>query len=83
MVVPRFIGRALKHGPVTVYGTGKTTHCFTHVKDVVKALIRVVEEPKAVGGVYNIGNQDEITIEDLATKIIKITKSRSTIKTHS
>ncbi|MEK6567470.1 MAG: GDP-mannose 4,6-dehydratase [Candidatus Omnitrophota bacterium] len=80
MVVPRFIGQALKNEPITVYGTGKQSRCFTHVKDVVKALIKLVEEPKAVGEVFNIGNQDEITIDDLAKKIIKITKSRSAIK---
>ena len=83
MVVPRFIEQALKNEPLTVYGTGKQSRCFTHVKDVVKALIKLVEESKAVGEVFNIGNQDEITIEDLAKKIIKITKSRSTIKAHS
>src|SRR3990167_6464829 len=80
MVVPRFIEQALKNKPITVFGTGKQSRCFTHVKDVVKALIKLVEEPKAVGEVFNIGSQEEVSIDDLAKKIIKITKSRSAIK---
>lgn len=80
MVVPRFIGQALKDEPITVYGSGKQTRCFIHVKDVVKALIKLVEEPKAVGEVFNIGSQEEISIENLAKEIIKITKSKSKIK---
>ena len=49
MVVPRFIEQALKNKPITVFGTGKQSRCFTDVKDVVQALIKLVEEPKAVG----------------------------------
>lgn len=80
MVVPRFIGQALKNEVITVYGSGKQSRCFVHVRDVVQALMKLVEEPRAVGEVFNIGSQDEITIEDLAKTIIKITKSKSKIK---
>lgn len=79
MVVPRFISQALKNEPITVYGSGKQSRCFIHVKDVVKALIRLVKQPKAVGEVFNIGSQEEITIGNLAKDIIRITKSKSRI----
>jgi len=80
MVMPRFITQALNSQPLTVYGTGSQTRCFVHVKDVIKALIKLSEEPKAVGEVFNIGSQEEITIAQLAKEIIKITKSRSKIE---
>jgi len=80
MVVPRFVEQALKNEPITVYGTGKQSRCFVHVKDVVTALIKLMQEPRAVGEVFNIGSQEEITIEELAKQIIKITSSRSEIK---
>jgi UDP-glucose 4-epimerase len=79
MVVPRFIGQALKNEPITVYGNGKQSRCFVHVGDVVKALIKLVEEPKAVGEVFNIGSQEEISIEELSKEIIRIAKSKSKI----
>jgi len=80
MVMPRFISQALKNEPITVYGTGKQSRCFVHVKDVVKALTKLIEEPKAIGEVFNIGSQEEVTIEQLAREIIKITKSNSKIE---
>ncbi len=80
MVVPRFIEQALKNAPLTVYGSGNQSRCFVHVKDVVGALMKLAEEPKAVGEVFNIGSQEEITIEQLAKEIIKITKSNSKIE---
>jgi len=80
MVMPRFIEQALNNSPLTVYGTGKQTRCFTHVKDVVSALIRLLQEPRAVGEVFNVGSQEEISIEDLAKMIIKETQSRSRIE---
>ena len=80
MVMPRFIEQALNNRPLTVYGTGKQTRCFTHVKDVVSALIRLLQEPRAVGEVFNVGSQEEISIEDLAKLIIKETQSRSRIE---
>jgi len=80
MVIPRFIEQALANRPITVYGTGEQSRCFVHVKDVVAALIKLIEEPKAVGKVFNIGSQEEITISHLAKKIIEITKSRSEVE---
>jgi len=80
MVVPRFIEQALKNEPITVYGTGRQSRCFVHVKDAVKALIKLSKEPKAIGEVFNLGSQEEITIEQLAKEIIKITNSSSKIE---
>jgi len=80
MVMPRFISQALKNEPVTVYGDGKQSRCFIHVKDVVNTLVKLIDEPKAVGEVFNIGSQEEISIEQLAKEIIEFTKSSSKIK---
>lgn len=80
MVMPRFIQQALKNKPITVYGTGKQSRCFLHVNDVVTALVKIIDEPKAVGEVFNIGSQEEISMEQLAKEIIKITKSSSRIE---
>lgn len=80
MVMPRFVSQALKNEPLTVYGDGKQSRCFIHVSDVVNALIKLIEEPKAVGEVFNVGSQEEISIEQLAKKIIDFTQSRSKIK---
>lgn len=80
MVMPRFVSQALKNEPLSVYGSGKQSRCFTHVKDVVSALVRLIEEPRAVGDVFNIGSQEEIAIEDLAKEIIKTTGSSSKIE---
>ena len=80
MVMPRFIEQALNNEPITVYETGKQSRCFLHVKDAINALIKLIAHPKAVGEVFNIGSQDEITIEQLARKIINLTKSSSKIK---
>lgn len=79
MVVPRFVAQALKDEDITVYGDGKQSRCFLHVKNAVTALIKLMNNGKAVGNVFNIGSQDEITIEELAKKIIEITKSSSKI----
>ena len=77
MVVPRFVNQALKNEDITVYGTGKQSRCFLHVKDVIKTLIKLMNSKDAVGQVFNIGSQEEISIENLAKKIIEITKSKS------
>jgi UDP-glucose 4-epimerase len=79
MVVPRFVYQALKEEPITIYGTGKQTRCFLHVKDAVNALISLMEHPKAVGDVFNVGSQEEISIENLARKVIELTGSNSEI----
>jgi len=79
MVIPNFVRQALMEQDITVYGDGSQTRCFTHVSDVVKALIKVAEHPNAVGEVYNIGSDREITIMDLAERIKKMTQSESSI----
>ncbi|MDD5072413.1 MAG: GDP-mannose 4,6-dehydratase [Candidatus Omnitrophica bacterium] len=79
MVVPRFVKQALENRDITVYGSGKQSRCFLHVKDVVNALPKVIENQKAYGQVFNIGSQEEITIEGLAQKVIEITGSRSKV----
>ncbi|MDP2922111.1 MAG: GDP-mannose 4,6-dehydratase [Candidatus Omnitrophota bacterium] len=77
MVIPRFVGQALKNEDMTVYGTGKQSRCFLHVKDVIKTLIKLMNNKDAIGQVFNIGSQEEISIENLAKKVIEITKSKS------
>lgn len=79
MVIPRFVSQALKNQDITVYGTGKQSRCFLHVRDTVLALIALANESKAVGEVFNVGSQEEITIEMLAKEVIRLTKSRSRI----
>jgi len=79
MVMPRFIQQALKNEPITVYGSGTQSRCFLHVKDAVNTLIKLINEPKAVGEVFNIGSQEEISIGELAREIIASTKSKSDI----
>ena len=80
MVLPRFVDSALKGQPINVYGNGKQSRCFAHVDDVVRAILLVLDSPLAIGEVFNIGNDNQISILDLANKIIKITDSRSEIK---
>lgn len=80
MVVPTFVKQALSGHPITVFGDGKQSRCFTSVRDVVKALIGLAAHPKAVGWIYNVGNNKEITIEDLARKVKNMTNSSSPIE---
>jgi UDP-glucose 4-epimerase len=79
MVVPRFISAALKNQPLQVYGDGDQIRCFCHVDDAVRALLLVMDSDKAVGNVFNIGNNQQISIIELAKKIIEITGSKSEI----
>ena len=80
MVLPNFVQSALLGKPIMVYGDGTQTRSFTHVKDVVKALIKLMEEPRAEGDVFNVGNDHEISIKDLAMKVKEMTKSPSQIE---
>lgn len=80
MVVPRFVKQALMEQPLTVYGDGKQSRCFTHVSDAVEGLVALAENPEAAGQVFNVGSDFEITIEDLARKIKEMTGSPSEIK---
>lgn len=78
MVIPRFVTQALKNEPLTVYGDGTQTRTFTYVKDVVTALLSLMECETAVGEVFNVGGTGEISILDLARKIIREANSDST-----
>ena len=80
MVVPRFVSAALKNDPLSVYGSGDQIRCFCHVEDAVRALLLVMDSDKAVGQVFNVGNNQQITIMELAKKVIEITGSSSTIE---
>jgi UDP-glucose 4-epimerase len=79
MVVPRFVSAALKNQPLQVYGNGDQIRCFCHVDDAVRALLLVMDSDKAVGNVFNIGNNQQISILELAKKVIEITGSKSEI----
>src|SRR3954449_12164640 len=81
MVIPNFVQQALAGKPITVFGDGRQSRSFTHVADVVGALLKLIDEPRAVGQVFNIGNGHEITIGELAAKIKKLTGSQSEIVT--
>ncbi len=81
MVIPNFVRQALAGQPITVFGDGTQSRSFTYVGDVVRAMVALINEPKAVGQVFNIGNGEEITIGDLAAKIKAMTGSRSEIVT--
>ncbi len=80
MVIPRFVDQALHGDPLTIYGDGMQTRTFTFVKDVVRAFIMLMETDEAVGEVFNVGGIEEITIRNLAEKIIALTGSGSTIE---
>ena len=80
MVIPNFVRQALAGEPITVFGDGTQQRAFTHVSDVVGALLKLVVEPKAIGQVINIGNKQEITIRALAEKVRELSGSTSIIK---
>ncbi|MBW1722694.1 MAG: GDP-mannose 4,6-dehydratase [Deltaproteobacteria bacterium] len=80
MVLPSFVQSALLGKPITVFGDGTQTRSFTHVKDVVSALTRLMDEPRAEGDIFNIGNDHEVSINDLAHKVKEMTGSESEIE---
>ncbi|MFC2043372.1 GDP-mannose 4,6-dehydratase [Chloroflexota bacterium] len=80
MVVPRFVRQALLGQPLTLYGDGQQSRCFADVADVTCAVVKLMDHPSAVGSVYNIGSTEEITIHDLAKRIITLTNSASEIQ---
>jgi UDP-glucose 4-epimerase len=79
MVIPSFVKQALANRPITVFGDGTQSRSFTYVGDVVRAMVALIDEPRAVGQVFNIGNGAEITIGDLAARIKALTGSSSDI----
>lgn len=80
MVLPRFVASALRNEPLKVYGTGKQTRCFSSVFDIVDGLARVSASKEAIGEVVNLGSDQEISIEDLAKRVIDLCDSKSTIE---
>ncbi|OGX40530.1 MAG: nucleoside-diphosphate sugar epimerase [Omnitrophica WOR_2 bacterium RIFCSPHIGHO2_02_FULL_68_15] len=80
MVIPRFVSQALAGKPLQIHGDGKQSRCFLHVSDVVHALTRLMEHPGAVGQVFNLGSQEEVTIDELAKRIIRLAGGASRIE---
>jgi UDP-glucose 4-epimerase len=81
MVIPRFVQQGLAGEPITVYGPGTQSRCFAHVSDIVEALVGLFAHPGSRGQVFNIGNDQEITIGELAERVRLATGSRSSIRT--
>lgn len=81
MVIPNFVRQALAGQPITVFGDGTQSRSFTYVGDVVRAMVALINEPRAIGQVFNIGNSVEITIAELAARIKAMTGSASPIVT--
>ena len=80
MVIPRLVQQALSGEALTVYGTGRQTRCFMHVGDAVEAMLRLLERDAAIGGTFNVGSTEEISIVDLARAIIARSGSGSGIE---
>jgi UDP-glucose 4-epimerase len=80
MVVPSFVRQALANEPITVFGDGTQARCFGYVGDIVGAVIKLAATPEAYGQVFNIGNEDEVSIDELARRVIRLTGSSSTVQ---
>ena len=80
MVVPRFVGQALRNEPLTLFGDGTQTRCFCHVRDVVKGLVALSEHPEAFGRVFNLGGGEEVSIKELAERVIELAGSQSSLE---
>jgi UDP-glucose 4-epimerase len=80
MVVPRFVSAAVSGTALSVYGSGEQIRCFCHVSDAVRALLLVMDSDKAIGEVFNVGNNQQISIMELAKKVIAVTGSTSSIE---
>ncbi|WP_127794150.1 GDP-mannose 4,6-dehydratase [Agromyces sp. LHK192] len=80
MVVPNLVHQALRGEPLTVFGDGRQTRCFSYVGDVVPAMVRLAESPAAVGRAVNLGGAAEVSILDLATRIVELLESPSEIR---
>ncbi len=80
MVLPTFVRQALSGEPLTVFGNGAQSRCFTHVGDIVKGLVQCVSCNSVIGQVFNLGNIEEVTMNALAEKVIEATESTSAIK---
>ena len=82
MVVPIFVQQALRGDPISVHGDGEQTRFFTHVNDAINAMVKLMDTPQAIGQVFNIGGEEEVTINQLAERIRTMAQSNSTI-THT
>jgi UDP-glucose 4-epimerase len=80
MVIPRFVTQALAGGPVEVHDDGNQVRCFMHVRDTVRAVIELMESPAAVGQIFNIGNDEAITIRQLAELVIRLVNPAAKIE---
>lgn len=80
MVIPRFVDQALRNQPLSVHGDGNQTRSFCHVHDAVEGIIALVEHPGAYGQVFNIGRPEEVSIQQLAERVISLCGSSSTIR---
>lgn len=79
MVLPRFVRAALRDVPLRVYGDGQQTRCFCYVGDTVRALIALLDHPDAVGKIFNVGNPQEVSILELAQRVVRLANSSSPI----
>ncbi|ABU59705.1 NAD-dependent epimerase/dehydratase family protein [Roseiflexus castenholzii] len=79
MVLPRFVRAALRDVPLRVYGDGQQTRCFCYVGDTVRALIALLDHPGAVGKIFNVGNPQEVSILELAQRVVRLARSSSPI----
>jgi UDP-glucose 4-epimerase len=77
MVIPRFVGQALRNEPLTIFGDGTQSRCFGDVRDIVRAIVGLSVHPQAPGRVFNIGGEEEVTIRELAERIRALTESAS------
>ncbi len=80
MVIPRFVSQALRNEPITIFGDGTQTRCFCAVDDIVNGILALSETPEAFGKVFNLGGREEISIKELAEKIIGLTGSKSDLR---
>lgn len=80
MVIPRFVSQALQGAPITVYGSGEQTRCFCFVGDIVSGMMSLCEHPQAFGKVFNLGGSEEISMKDLANRVVEISHSSSPIE---
>lgn len=80
MVLPRFVGQALLGQDLVVYGDGSQRRCFCHVADAVRAVVGLLDEPRAVGSAFNVAAREEVTIADLARRVVQLTRSQSAVR---
>jgi UDP-glucose 4-epimerase len=80
MVIPRFVSQAIKGEPITVYGTGQQTRCFCYVGDAVDGILALVDHPEASGRAYNIGGTEEVSMEQLAQRVVEAVGSGSKVR---